>query len=287
MQSDESDGEASASNRMDGRASELLHGLGQSSMFHKEFKVLGQVGTTKGCLSFLSLRRQIEGGVSKGYTEEEIIEAVIRAVSQGTGLRSYLEYRDDLTLSTLKEIIRSHYKERDASDYYTELCNLTQGPKEDAHDYVIRALGLRERILTESRDTTLDSHRYSSDLVKAKFFESLYTGFIDDNIRNEMRPVLNNDSISDETLIRSVNQISRRESERFAKLKSNKGKAQISKVDTPVQNTDTDPVKRGEENNNSANEIKELKKEIAELKDLFMTMNNKQFDSSEKTKKEH
>jgi hypothetical protein len=58
---------------------------GQSSSFtvyRRELKIVGMVGpeSQKDRLSFVSLTRQVESGKSKGYTESEVIEAVIRAI---------------------------------------------------------------------------------------------------------------------------------------------------------------------------------------------------------------
>ena len=60
------------------------------TQFRKEFKIYGSIDTKKG-LAFVSLVRQIDNGLKKGYTDIEIIDAVIRAVPIGTGLRNYLE----------------------------------------------------------------------------------------------------------------------------------------------------------------------------------------------------
>lgn len=84
----------------------------------REFRVFGQIGEAgqREKLSYTSLNNQIESGVRKGYAEAEIIEAVIRAVSPGLPLRELLEIKRDLTLSTLKTILRGHYKIDSSSD---------------------------------------------------------------------------------------------------------------------------------------------------------------------------
>jgi len=69
------------------------------SMWRKDFKISGQIGEPgqKDKLTFSSLAKQIESGLSKGYPESEIIDAVIRAITPGLQLRSYLEGKDELT----------------------------------------------------------------------------------------------------------------------------------------------------------------------------------------------
>lgn len=58
--------------------------------WRKEFKISGQIGDPrqKDRLTFSSLARQIDNGLSKGYPEPEIVDAVIRAIVPGLQLRS-------------------------------------------------------------------------------------------------------------------------------------------------------------------------------------------------------
>ena len=81
----------------------------------KELKISGQIGDPKSQLSFVSLIRQIETAIIKKYTETEIIEAVLKAIQPGSNLRSYLECRQDVDLPQMKQIIRAHYKEKNAT----------------------------------------------------------------------------------------------------------------------------------------------------------------------------
>ena len=55
------------------------------SMWRKDFKISGQIGEPgqKDRLTFSSLARQIESGLSKGYPESEVTDAVIRAITPG------------------------------------------------------------------------------------------------------------------------------------------------------------------------------------------------------------
>lgn len=66
-------------------------------------------------LSFTTLAHQINAGLNHGYKEEEVIEAVIRALNPGMRLRSYLECKLDLTFANLCKILRSHYQEKEAT----------------------------------------------------------------------------------------------------------------------------------------------------------------------------
>ena len=61
--------------------------------WRKEFRIQGQIGEPgqKDRLSYASLARQIHAGQRKGIPEDEILEAVVRAIVPGIPLRSYLE----------------------------------------------------------------------------------------------------------------------------------------------------------------------------------------------------
>lgn len=69
------------------------------SKFKRDFKISGQTGdvSRKDRLSFSSLVHQIENGLKNDYTEDEIKEAVIKAINPALSLRSYLEGKADLT----------------------------------------------------------------------------------------------------------------------------------------------------------------------------------------------
>ena len=72
----------------------------QPSDFKRELKIIGQIGEPGQMdkLSFVSLARQIEGALQKGYKSQEVVDAVVRAINPGMRLRGYLEGLDSLTL---------------------------------------------------------------------------------------------------------------------------------------------------------------------------------------------
>ena len=74
---------------------------GATTTFKKEFKISGVIGDSsqKDRLSFTSLAHQINAGLNRGYKEEDVIEAVIRALNLGTRIRSYLEGKPHRDLS--------------------------------------------------------------------------------------------------------------------------------------------------------------------------------------------
>ena len=85
--------------------------LESTSVLRRQFEIGGQIGQAeqKDKLSFTSLSRQMETGLKQGYTEQEIVDGVIRAISGGMVLRNYLETYKDLSLNRLRKILRNRY----------------------------------------------------------------------------------------------------------------------------------------------------------------------------------
>ena len=126
----------------------------QPSDFKRELKITGQIGEPgkKDKLSFVSLVRQIEGALQKGYKLQEVVDAVVRAINPGMRLRSYLEGLRDSTLPRLRRFLISHYQEKSATDLYRHLSTLVQEPQENPQSFLIRALDTRLKILFASQE---------------------------------------------------------------------------------------------------------------------------------------
>ena len=103
-----------------------------TSAFRRQFKINGQIGEPeqKDKLSFTSLVRQIQAGLSQGYKENEIVDGIIRAITQGMVLRRYLETYKDLSLDRLKKVIQSHYGVKNTTELYQSLASVSQDAKE-------------------------------------------------------------------------------------------------------------------------------------------------------------
>ena len=115
----------------------------------RDFKISGQIGdvSQKDRLSFSSLVHQIESGLKNDYTEDEIKEAVIKAINLTLSLRSYLGGKADLTLAKLRRIMRLHYQERTATELYHHLSSTVHQPKEKPQEFLIRLLDLKQKNL--------------------------------------------------------------------------------------------------------------------------------------------
>ena len=192
-------------------------------MLAREFKISGQIGDPgqKDRLTFVSLANQLEAGLEKGYSDRDIIRAVIRAIVPGSPLRSYLEGRSKLTLPSLRRIVRAHFQEKEATELYKQLSQLTQEPKESPQAFLLRALDLRQKVIFASQEA--DSPLcYEPQLVQQMFRHSVLTGLRSDAIKMELRPHLDDPQLTDEVLFEKLNVFSSLEAERRKKLSATK-----------------------------------------------------------------
>ena len=239
------------------------------NVFRREFKIKGTVGLPgdENKLSFISLARQIESGLERGYHETEIIEAVIRSVGPGIALRSYLEATPDLTLAKLRQILRSYYRENSATEMFQQLATLTQFQNEDPQAFLMRALELRQKILFVSKesDTTV---KYEKQLVQNLFIHSVETGLRDDAIRVKIRPYLQKPNVLDEQLISELNKAATTETERkvkFGQLKQRVPKAVCSQVEVSEPKLEKKPNKLVEQVASMQAEIFSLREAISSM----------------------
>ena len=189
-------------------------------VWRKEFKVQGQIGDPgqKDKLSFVSLARQINAGLKKGIPEEEIVEAVVRAVCPGLPLRSYLEGRSDLELATLRRVLRSHFREKDATALFHELTNAVQSGKEEAYDFVMRVLDLKQKVLFASQEAGA-TVTYGLLQVQQMMVRTIGTGLQDNLVQQEMRSSLVPEA-ADEEVLEVLTTAVARSMERQAKLRT-------------------------------------------------------------------
>lgn len=238
------------------------------SLLRREFKIAGTIDgeSTKDKLSFVGLIRQIEGGLTKGYPEREIVDAVIRSVSSGSKLKAYLEMTASLTLPKLRQILRAHYQEKSGSELYQELTTIVQNQKESPSDFLLRAMSVRERIIFTSQEET--GIKYEPKLVKSLFRHAVETGLREEVVRNKLRPVLHNAEITDEKLMENLNKIVSEESERQLKLGSrdrNTKQSSTSIAHVGGQITDNTKSKQTKSFNLQAT-LEAVQTELAELK---------------------
>ena len=185
-------------------------------MLRCDFKIIGQVGEVgqKEKLTYVSLIHQIEAGLAKGYSENEVVRAVINALSPGLSIRSFLEGSGQLLLSHLHKVIRSHYKEGCATEIYQQLLGMTQDLKEDAMNFLVRLMDTRQKILFGCEEEDANELKHSPSLVQGLFRHAIETGLIGDNIRTRLRPYAQDPATTDEDLIQQMQHAVPAETER-------------------------------------------------------------------------
>ena len=246
----------------------------ESAPWRKEFKISGQIGEPgqKDKLTFSSLARQMENGLSKGYSDLEIVDAVIRAIVPGLQLRNYLEGKQDLTLPTLRSILRSHYQEKSATELYKQLTADAQGQKETPQNFLLRTMDLRQKILFASQEAE-SGLKYDPTLVQSLFMHTVLTGLQSDSVKSDLQPYLLQTSTSDELLLEKLNVACANDKERQDKKKQNLP-PRSTNVNV-VQSSEAHVDKKGNSQEQATapasdvlTELKELRSDMVMLKDL-------------------
>ena len=234
------------------------------SKFKRDFKISGQIGdvSQKDRLSFSSLVHQIENGLKNDYTEDEIKEAVIKAINPALSLRSYLEGKADLTLAKLRRIMRSHYQERTATELYHQLSSTVQQPKEKPQEFLIRLLDLKQKILFASQETDSEL-KYDPTLVHGMFVHSFSLGLQNENIKIEMKPYLEKKTMSDEELFEELNVCVSNEMERSQKF----GSQLAPKVNAAQEGGNKQAKKNTEVEQALMKGLRELKAEVVAVRE--------------------
>ena len=163
--------------------------------WRKELRYKGQIGKGGGRenkLDFISVKRQIDAARKKEYSDSDIIEAVINATTAGSDLRALLQSMGYLTVDGLLDILRSYYEELDEGDLLQKLATAKQGNDEDPQTFVIRVLAIKNRIVTESENSSIN---FSEELLRKIMNKSLESGIWNESIRNWMRPVLSRNDV--------------------------------------------------------------------------------------------
>ena len=140
---------------------------------------------------------------------------------------------------------------------------ICQSPKESPQKFLFRALDLRNKVLFVSQedDSKFD---YGFPLVQNTFLKSLETGLRDDILVTNLRPILRTPDISDEDLMKHVNELASNQAERQSKLEQKSAKVNSTKV-TEGQHV-SKPNENPKPNDELLTKICEIKSDLAMLK---------------------
>ena len=226
----------------------------------------------------MSLTHQIDSGIKRGYKETDIVDAVIRSIAPHSSLRSYVETLPDLNLGKLRKILRIHFREKTASELYQNLSIICQKPKEPPLQFLLRALDLRNKMLFASQESD-SQFDYGSQLIQNTFLKAFETGLRDDILATNLRPILHKNDLSDEELMRQVNELASNQAERLTKIGGDRQKAAVKANFTnfePSQAKANKTTSR-EETQSSEKllaEIREIKTDVSELKQYVNRLRN-------------
>ena len=188
----------------------------------KDFKIKGQIGqpNQRDKLSYISL-------LSQNNSETEICYSVVNSICGDLTIRKYLEtIMKDLTLTKLKQHLRAHFKQKNSTELYQELINMSRKPDEDPQNFLMRALTIQQSILVNPDDDM----GYDPLLVQKMFLKTVESGLREESIRSKLRPHLQNPSIPDEELCEQMKLIVSAELDRkqkFGEPRSRSAKVQI------------------------------------------------------------
>ena len=243
----------------------------------RDFKTSGQIREAgqQDKLTYVALIHQIDLGLTKSYKEPEVVEAVIKAISPHSTLRNYVLTLPDHSLAKLCKILRVFFQEKTTAELYQDLVTTCQQPKESAEQFLLRLLDSRNKVLFASQEKG-SQFEYSQKLVQNTFIKSLETGLRDEALVTNLRPTLQGTELSDESLMRIVNDLASKPEQKL-KTASAAGQQRTLKVNlaqTEAKKTDRAVTKRKPkiDSDQSVNEkllaeIQEIKTDINHLKD--------------------
>ena len=191
-------------------------------------------------ISYTNLSSQIADAKAT-YSEDEIVREVKKAISTQSPLRTYFDTQEKLKLKQMLEMLREYYQEKDSSELFTELSQLTQGTSEKSTEFLIRALELRQKLTSAAK---AEGTAYDDKLITNTFARSCRTGFQNSQVRTYMRPLFSKNPIDDDnTLLKELN-IAMAECEETAmKLKNvTPRKVTINEATTSQQVTETNTM---------------------------------------------
>lgn len=224
----------------------------------REFKVQGgQIGDHTSDISYNSMCRQIEEGAKDNFTESEIVRGVLKIIKPGD-FKDMLFNKDDMTVVELKGFLQSHLGERNSTELFQELICAKQKENETTQQFLYRVIGLKQRILFESKKSESEI-KYTPETVQGVFLHTVYQGIghKDSDIRRELKPLLANQSVTDETILKHLMKVTSEESEHHRRLGStqrtkqigaraaqaDEGKAKLTKKDIAEQKPNVETVK--------------------------------------------
>ena len=142
----------------------------------------------------------------------------------------------DLTLPRLHKILHFYFHERNATELYQLLINIAQQPNEDPQSFFMRALTVRQKIISASKESD-SGIKYDASSVQSLFLHAVETGLADETIHAKIRPLTQNLKVAYEDLIGAMSLAISAEAERSNKFNlTSKGKSvKVSAIESAAE----------------------------------------------------
>ena len=253
----------------------------------RDLKLPGMIGGEgENALSFCSLEFEIRKARNLGYSDEEIVAAVIPKVADRE-MRTLLEMEEEINLDEMMDMLKSTSEEvRDSGTVFADFSNTSQGehdPTEKISTFITRLHRLRKEIETLGK---AEGVSYSADMLMKRGFRVLIDGIRDEGIRNALRERCGgNYRLTKAQLLKHAAEVVAQEKERKARLFGKQGEKKVQFVDrVPV---DVNAVAEGgvenaakkKEKLNPFVKIEELRSDMTtqlnEIKNMVIAHNNR------------
>lgn len=185
----------------------------------RDFKVHGgQIGDQNSEITYNSISKQIDEGIKEGFTEAEVIRGALRIIKPGA-FKEMLTNKDEITICELKGFLRSHLGEKACTELFQELMCAKQNEQEPPQQFVYRMIGLKQRILFQSKQVNTDI-RYDPKTIQEVFLHTIYQGLGSKHtdVRQQLRSLLSNHQVTDEDIVSRVTKIINDENEHQRRL---------------------------------------------------------------------
>ncbi|CAB3994233.1 Retrovirus-related Pol poly from transposon [Paramuricea clavata] len=143
-----------------------------------------------------------------------------------------------------------------AGDYFS-------APKVSAQQFLLRSLDLRNKVGFASKESDCEV-RYDESLIHKTFIKSFETGLRDDVLAASLRQILRSPTLTDEDLMRPVNELASDHAERQSKLSSERRFAKVNSCE--VEPAEATTKKDMDANKQILAEIREIRSEVESLK---------------------
>ena len=251
----------------------------------REFKLPGMIGGSgESALAYSSLEFEVKKAKNLGYTELEIVSAIIPKIADKE-LRKGCELEEDLNLEELMDTLRSCTAEaRDSAAAFREYSHAAQKWEEGetVATFVSRMYRLRKEILKLGAE---EGVTYDLVMLKKQGFAALINGIRDENVRMGVRErCAGNVNLTRAQMMKYVADVVQVEAERKKRLFPKKEKEVSACSVEQLEQLKLLALNAGESSKatkkkNPFTEIEELRTqmvgEINEIKGLILAQNSR------------